>query len=559
MSAIEDKRPTVLVVEDEPLLARNIIRYLSSRGARALHAGSTSQARRCLDSTVVDSLLLDVNLPDGDGLAFYESVRANHRPMSVALVSADCSAGQVTRARRLGISHVLGKPFPLRDLLPLFGLNRQAQDGSDGRAGIRTLRAPRTAPARRDPGRRIMIYTHDAYGLGNARRMLLIAERIAAEDPDSSVLVVSGSPMVHAFRLTGSLDYVKLPTVGRDSRGGYGVRSLQVEYRDVLQLRSNLIYQSILDFDPDVVLVDKKPYGLGDELRRPLELLRKRGRLPACALVLRDILDAPAETVRQWTDRGYYDAVRDYYRRVLVVGCSEVFDLADEYRFPPELRERTRYCGYLDRVAARAPGAAIRPLVGGQDPLVLVTVGGGEDGYRLLETFLDGIADCADAFHTVMVCGPEMAAEQRAELRRRGAGHTRLSMLDFTDDLPGLMESADVVVSMGGYNTVCELLGLGKRAVVVPRSVPVAEQLIRATRMQRLGLLACLDPDNLTPGKLIDAVHGQLAAGGSVAVTQRLDMGGLDAVVREVAELCGKPGAGPVHGRVLAAAVGDAG
>ncbi len=548
----------MLVVEDEPLLARNIIRYLSLRGARALHAGNTAQARHCLTSNAVDSLLLDVNLPDGDGLAFYESVRASHRPMSVALVSADCSTGQVTRARRLGISHVLGKPFPLRDLLPLFGLNRLA-DGRQAGGEVRSLRTLRREPTGRTAGKRVMIYTHDAYGLGNARRMLLIAERIAAADPDSSVLVVSGSPMVHAFRLAGSLDYVKLPTVGRDSRGDYGVRSLRVEYRDVLQLRSNLIYQSILDFDPDVVMVDKKPYGLGDELRRPLELLRKRDRLPACVLVLRDILDAPEETVRQWTDRGYYDAVKDFYRRVLVVGCREVFDLAGEYRFPRELRERTRYCGYLDRVAGRTAGAAMRPAAVGRDPVVLVTVGGGEDGYRLLAAFLDGIADSGSRFHTVMVCGPEMAAAQRAELRRRGAGYDRLTMLDFTDDLPGLMETADVVVSMGGYNTVCELLGLGKRAVVVPRSVPVAEQQIRATRMQRLGLLTCLNPADLAPERLIEAVNGQLAATGDSPSAPRLDMGGLEAVAREVAELCGDASADPTCGSILAAAVGDAG
>ena len=70
----------------------------------------------------------------------------------------------------------------------------------------------------------------------------------------------------------------------------------------------------------------------------------------------------------------------------------------------------------------------------------------------------------------------------------------------------------DVVVAMGGYNTVCELLTLHKRAVIVPRVKPGLEQCIRAERMAALGLLRVLHPQRLTPAALIDAVQTELAA-----------------------------------------------
>jgi predicted glycosyltransferase len=85
-----------------------------------------------------------------------------------------------------------------------------------------------------------------------------------------------------------------------------------------------------------------------------------------------------------------------------------------------------------------------------------------------------------------------------------------VSLQDFSDDLMSLMAAADVVLSMGGYNTVCELLTLHKRAVVVPRVEPVAEQGIRAARMAARGLLRTLHPQDLTPAALWRVLRAEL-------------------------------------------------
>jgi predicted glycosyltransferase len=88
----------------------------------------------------------------------------------------------------------------------------------------------------------------------------------------------------------------------------------------------------------------------------------------------------------------------------------------------------------------------------------------------------------------------------------------RVKIIEFTDDMMALLNAADVVVSMGGYNTVCELLTLRKRAVVVPRTRPVAEQSIRAERMSARGLFRTLDPAQLTPAALMREVSAQVQA-----------------------------------------------
>jgi predicted glycosyltransferase len=116
----------------------------------------------------------------------------------------------------------------------------------------------------------------------------------------------------------------------------------------------------------------------------------------------------------------------------------------------------------------------------------------------------------------------------------------QVSVQDFSDDMMSLMGAADVVVAMGGYNTVCELLTLGRRAVLVPRMKPGLEQFIRAQRMSAAGLVHMLHPERLSPGALMDAVQTELAALGTPAKHPRLRaLDGLERTTAAMLELIG--------------------
>ena len=98
-----------------------------------------------------------------------------------------------------------------------------------------------------------------------------------------------------------------------------------------------------------------------------------------------------------------------------------------------------------------------------------------------------------------------------------------------------LMAAADVVLSMGGYNTVCELLTLHKRAVVVPRIRPGQEQALRAERMAARGLLRMLHPEQLAPDMLWAMLRAELAAHARHAPLPR--MNALDGLARVTAAI----------------------
>ena len=360
--------------------------------------------------------------------------------------------------------------------------------------------------------KKILVYSHDTFGLGNIKRMLDISKHLVATHANVSVLLVSGSPMVHAFRIPTRIDYIKLPCLSRTLSGSYDVKSLDLGYEDTIRLRSNLLTNALLDFSPDLILVDKKPLGVSNELSAGLDLLQRRAVLPKLVLLLRDILDSPETTAEVWKKHGYHEAVRSFYDQILVVGSQEVFNLTTEYQFPASTRSKVQFCGYLRRDRGPYKREQIRRELRLEDePLVLVTAGGGEDGYHLLSTYLQGLHTLSDvtSIKTLLVCGPEMSELHRRRIHQ-AANLPGLMIQDFTNDMMDYMDAADLIVSMGGYNTICEILTLRKHAIIVPRVRPVQEQWIRAHRMARLGLLRTIHPDELTPTELMRAIIEEL-------------------------------------------------
>jgi predicted glycosyltransferase len=385
---------------------------------------------------------------------------------------------------------------------------------------------------------RLLVYSHDAYGLGNIRRMLAICEHLLSETPQLSILLLSGSPMLQGFRLPRGLDYIKLPCLNRGETGEVAVKYLGMGIDETVKLRSELILSAAMNFQPDLFLVDKKAYGLKNELTDTVNYFQNHLPKTKLVLLLRDILDAPEKTIAEWSKHNYYEAIEKFYELLLVVGTEDVFDFRQGYQLPKAASEKVRFCGYMRRQPGLKKAETIRQelQVKSEEKLVLVTPGGGEDGYQLVDTYLQGLELNLNSSHikSLIICGPEMPAAQREQLYEKAAVNPQVTMGEFTDDLMSYMAAADAVVSMGGYNTICEILSAKKPAVVVPRTLPSHEQLIRAEKMQALGLFKAIHPDSLTPqvlmGELLDTLENP-------QLSKDVDLEGLPRLTRYIRNL----------------------
>jgi predicted glycosyltransferase len=344
------------------------------------------------------------------------------------------------------------------------------------------------------------------------------------------------------------LDYMKLPCLGRNDTGELSAKYLRKDPQEVTKLRSEIIRTAVVNFEPDLILVDKKPYGLQGELESTLTYLKQH--LPATKLVLllRDILDTPEVTIKEWHQNDFYHALQNYYDQILVVGMPEIFDVTKEYQFPISLSKKTKFCGYICREYGYKPTELIRQelQVKPKEKLVLVTPGGGGDGYHLVETYLQGLTQLSakHKIKSLIISGPEMPQDRTQKLSQIIQQFPHVQMSEFTDDIASYMDAADAVVCMGGYNTICEVLSLSKRVVVVPRIKPVQEQWIRAKKMAEFGLFKTIHPRDLTPQHLMDAVLEQLDSNShSFPAVARIDLNALPRIQQYLLEL--------VFGKVL--------
>ncbi|MBI5709812.1 MAG: glycosyltransferase [Candidatus Eisenbacteria bacterium] len=360
---------------------------------------------------------------------------------------------------------------------------------------------------------RLLAYSHDTVGLGHLRRTLGICDDLVRSIPSVTALVVTGSPMAEGFRLPDRVDYVKLPSVRKLDNSVYASRSLDLDFERLSSLRSAVIRDTTRSFDPDLLLVDKTPAGLKGELLTTLEDLEARGARTRRVLGLRDVLDDPDGLRREWSREGLWEVIEEHYDAVWIYGDPEVFDTVREYAFPSAVAARSVYVGYLPRYNGLLPrGAVERELQLDGRRLIVVTAGGGEDGYPVFDHYLrelERVGGPAGALHC-LVAGPGMPEEQRASLRTR-AVRPDVFFTDFSSHMTSLFAAADVVVTMGGYNSVMEILSLRRRAVVVPRVVPRTEQLIRAERLAARGLVRLVHPDALPGGELLAVVAEELA------------------------------------------------
>lgn len=351
-------------------------------------------------------------------------------------------------------------------------------------------------------GLRVALYSHDTVGLGHLRRNLTIADCLATSQLKASNLLIAGAHEANFFRLPERSDLMTLPRWRKNQHGQYDSGKLAISQLDLSKLRAASIQSALEVFNPHVFIVDKVPQGTSGELLPALQMLRSRTR---CKIVLglRDVLDDPAVVQRDWLTPGNVQTIDDYFDTIWVYGDPVVYEMRAEYQLPASVSKKIVYTGYIDRrngeLSDRATVDWLDKVANGRR-LVACMVGGGEDGGPLARAFAQTDFDAETT--AVIVTGPFMPSEEKRALMSLAESRSNLHVAGFLAEADLLVERADRVVAMGGYNTVCSLIARRKRALLAPRVVPRNEQFIRAQRLAELGLVDCLHPQDVTPARL---------------------------------------------------------
>jgi len=336
---------------------------------------------------------------------------------------------------------------------------------------------------------RLLIYSHDSFGLGHLRRCRTIAHALVDEYKGLSVLIMTGSPIIGRFDFKARVDFIRIPGVIKLHNGEYTSLGLHIDLADTMELRESIILNTSKVFKPDIFLVDKEPGGLKGEVISTLEHFKDTQT--RCILGLRDIMDSPELLKKEWQEKNAMPLLENYYDELWVYGPQEMGDPLKGLDVKEQVKDKTLYTGYLPRQLPEQ--IDIESIYIPEKPYILVTPGGGGDGIEMIDWVLRAYEACPDLMPALFVIGPFMPANERNIFLQRAEKLPHVEAMTFSNHLEHLMVSASAVIAMGGYNTFCEILSFDKAALILPRSQPRQEQTIRARNAAQLGLLSMLD------------------------------------------------------------------
>jgi predicted glycosyltransferase len=357
--------------------------------------------------------------------------------------------------------------------------------------------------------KRVAFYCQHVLGIGHLVRSTEILRALCRE---FSVLLIGGGRPVEGFRFPPQVEVVNLPALETDADfGALRAVSGAGEVEAIQQARKAMLLSVLDRFAPHAFIVELFPFGrkrFAFELIPALEKVRG-GPAPAKVICsLRDILVAKRDQAAH--EERVSGIVNRYFDRILVHGDPRFQRLEASFAGVAGLRCPVEYTGYVVQRPSEHPEA--EPDVP-HDPFAIVSIGSGRyrNGHRLLEAVIQ--AAPLLRHRIVIFAGPFIPDEEFRRLREMAELQPNVQLDRYTPDLLPYMRRADLSISMGGYNTIMNILSTGTRAIVFPYTAnDDQEQYIRAEKLHALGVVEMIHPDALEPARLagiIGAVLGK--------------------------------------------------
>ncbi len=357
----------------------------------------------------------------------------------------------------------------------------------------------------------ILMYSHDTYGLGHIRRTMAIADHLRSLS--SNILILTGSPIAGRFNFPENVDFVRIPGMIKKTNDEYQSLSIKINAEHALDIRKSIILATAKSFQPDLFIVDKEPLGLKREVLPVLRWFKKHSPKTKTILGLRDIMDDRETVRRDWQHKKVYRYLDELYSEIWVYGMQDIYDAAAEYDIPAPVQEKMFFTGYLPRKKATEKTkrkTRKKFCVHENEKMIVVTAGGGGDGFALMDTYLKvnelfGVS----GLKSVLITGPFMPRSKRRQLAKR-ARSLQVKVMPFYPRMEEMFGAADLVVSMGGYNTMCEILSQATPSLIIPRETPRKEQLLRAQALQKQKLIDFLPWGELNAENLHEKLYAML-------------------------------------------------
>ncbi|HEV2200094.1 MAG TPA: glycosyltransferase [Bryobacteraceae bacterium] len=359
---------------------------------------------------------------------------------------------------------------------------------------------------------KVLFYCQHVLGIGHLVRSAEVARALSRDD---DVTFVSGGAPVDGFPFPRGVKLVQLPALQtgdefgalEDCGSGHTVEEVQA-------LRVQRLLSLFDELRPDALVIELFPFGrkrFAFELIPLLERTRSRSEETLVACSLRDILVEKPDPAKH--EERVSRIVNTYFDLILIHGDPAFQELDETFHRVGDLHCEIQYTGLVQQ---EEPALTPVPMQFDTVPTIVASIGSGRyrHGQILLESVIRAAAQLEDkiAHRFRVFAGPFIPPEVYAALEQMARQAPNVEIEKYSPHFIECLKRADLSISMGGYNTIMNILATGVRSLVYPYTAnDDLEQQIRARKLASLGVAELLHPEMLAPEVLAPKIAGMLA------------------------------------------------
>jgi len=368
---------------------------------------------------------------------------------------------------------------------------------------------------------RVLMYCASNIGLGHMGRIVRVARSLRRLRPEANLLLATDAGDLRLAALAGDLAVAKLPGYAYRADRPFAdePRGLAMSKGQLRLIRQNMLLALAQSFQPDLVYMDTLPHGKRDEMLPVLLWQRKRRPRGQAALCMRDIPAGPDERFKFAASAASALKQAARYDRIFIAGDARFFDCFEEYGWPPALRERIEYLGFVAPKPPPSPDWDASPLArvfAGARQTIVAGFGGGWESSELSRALLDSLAavrqKAGAAVGLAIFTGPSISSAEFQALERIARGDP-LAHLETLSGLFSLaLDRASLAILQAG-SSAFQILDSDIPMLLYTREHKLQEQEIRAARLARFAGVERIEREEfLSPARLSERVAQALRA-----------------------------------------------
>lgn len=348
---------------------------------------------------------------------------------------------------------------------------------------------------------KIVFYCQHVLGIGHLFRTLEICKALQSHE----VTLITGGPHVDVV-FPEHIREFRLPEMQMDSefKALFSAETTKGLYQ-IKEDRQKRLFEFFVKEQPDLFIMELYPFGrkaFRHELDPVLQAIREK------SIAVRGVFSSVRDILVEKEDQERHElralnTLNNYFDGVLVHSDPDWVRLNETFYHMDQIRVPVVYTGYIAPKPIHEARKKLRHKLGIQnnDKLLVASAGGGTIGAPLLESVIQAFfqINLRQSVYLYVFTGPYLNPGEFDRLKTMASRNVQVAQ--FSPDFLSYLAAADLSISMGGYNTVMNILATGVPALVWPFPQN-QEQRMRAKQLEQKGLLRILDNVGMEPNPL---------------------------------------------------------